>query len=210
MSIVLEAQVAALLARLESNRERTCRDLVGAAHAQAQQILRDARHQGHARLRTAVLEKRARVLERCRRVQLELEARARQAEFAELRDLLDTGVKRLPRVLAERWSDPAERRVWWKGALARAAASLAPGGWEVEFAPGPDAAELEALLAEARTLGVTIASTREVAELGAGLRILQGGTRLDASPTGLMSDRAQLEAALLAELSTPAAQGGSP
>ena len=50
---------------------------------------RDARHQGHARLRTAVLEKRARVLERCRRVQLELEARARQAEFAELRDLCD-------------------------------------------------------------------------------------------------------------------------
>lgn len=200
MSIVLEAQVSALLARLEAQRERQCRDVVAQAHTEAQQMLRDARHRGRAQLREAVLAKRARVAERCRRQRLDIEAAARQHDFVCLRIDLDSGLAGLPAALQARWNDPAAQLAWCETLLAEAARLMGRGGWRVEHAPGIDATALATLEARVRALGGEDCTLGEDTTLTAGLRVRRGGTCLDGTPAGLMSDRARLEAALLDEL----------
>lgn len=200
MSIVLEAQVSALLARLDAQRERQCRDLVAQAHAEAQQMLRDARHRGRAQLREAVLAKRARVAERCRRERLDLDGAARQREFVCLRLDLDAGLAGLPAALQSRWRDASAQLAWCESLLTEAARLMGGGGWRVEHAPGLNAAALAALAERVRALGGADCTLVEDPTIGAGLRVRRGGTCLDGTPAGLMSDRARLEAALLDEL----------
>ena len=75
--------------------------------------------------------------------------------------------------------------------------------WSLSVALGWPAQEREqALQSVARRLG-TMPGCNEAAELQAGLLIVAGGNRLDATLAGLLADRGAIEARLLDHLERP-------
>jgi len=205
MSSVLDMQVYALLGRLGGEREEACRKLRDAAREQADETLREARQRARARVRAAVREKRERVAEHCRRVRVDLETKRRDHDFGCLSGALEAGVARLPRVLAQRWTDPAARARWCAAVITGAGPLLGRGRWEIEHAPGLGADELERLAAQAAALAGEACVLREEPALGTGLRIYRGGACYDATTAGLTAQRARLESALLAEIAAAGA-----
>jgi hypothetical protein len=200
MSSVLDMQVYALLGRLGAEREESCRSLIAEAEAQAAEQLADARKRARQRVRWAVREKRERVADHCRRVRVDLETQRRDRDFQCLSAALQAGLARLPAVIEARWRDPAARQRWCEAAVADAARVLGRGGWRVEHARGPVGDERDRLASLVAARGGDDGVLVESPALRAGLRILLGGASYDASLEGLVAQRAQLEAALLAEI----------
>lgn len=200
MSTVLDMQVYALLGRLGSEREDSCRKLAAAASAQAEEIVAEARRRARQRLRDAVRDKRERVTEHCRRVRVDLETKRRDHDFQCLAGAVEAGLARLPRLLEARWRDAAARRRWCEAAIEGAGPPLGRGRWEIEHAAGLDAAGTQRVAALAEAVAGGTCALREVPELAAGLRIRRGGACYDATVAGLTAQRARLESALLAEI----------
>jgi aryl carrier-like protein len=200
MTDVLDVQVYALLSRLHAEQDAGCRKLRETASEQAARLVAEARRRARARVKEAVLQKRQRVEEHCRRVRVELESKQRDRSFHEMSDLLARGLDSLPRVLAERWRDAGARDKWCEQVLAGAAAALRPGAWQLTVAPGLAAERLQALSEAASALAGAPAEVREDPALAAGLRIVHEGACYDGTVAGLLSDRTRVQAGLLAEL----------
>jgi hypothetical protein len=200
MSELLDMQVYALLGRMHAVRDESCRKLREAAAAQAQEVIADARRRARQRVKEAVVEKRRQVAEHCRRARVEMETRSRAERFAELGGRLEAGLSALPGVLARQWADEAARRAWCRQVLEGAAATLRPGRWVLTLAPGPGAADREALAQAASRAAGGPVELREDPALEAGLLVAHDGARYDGTIGGLMADRNRVQAALLAEL----------
>lgn len=200
MSEVLDLQVYALLARMHEARDSGCRALREAAAGQAQQVVAEARHRARQRVKDAVLEKRRRVQEHCRRVHVEIETRRRERLFAELGRRLTEGLGALPAVLGARWARPDGRGAWCRSVLDGAARVLKPGQWTLLVAPGLDEAEAAALVATAAALSGQEVGLEERADFAAGLAVVREGARYDGTLAGLLADRNAVQSALLAEI----------
>ena len=200
MTDVLDVQVYALLSRLHAEQDAGCRKLREAASRQAAGLVDAARQRARARVKEAVLQKRQRVEEHCRRVSVELESKQRDRSFREVSDLLARGLERLPGVLAERWRDARARDEWCRQVLEGAARALRPGAWQVTVAPGLAAGQMQALTESASALAGGPVEVDADPALAAGIRVIHEGACYDGTVDGLLSDHARVEAGLLAEL----------
>lgn len=202
MSEVLDLQVYSLLARLNQDQDVACRKLRDAAAAQAAQLVAEAQSRARLRLKAAVLEKRRRVEEHCRKVRVKLETRRREEQFAELGKRLADGLAMLPGALAERWANEEARHAWCSMVLDGAASAMRPGAWRLEVAPGLSAAERTGLASRAAALAGDEVDIEEIEALRAGLAVVHAGVRFDGTLAGLLADGTRVQAALLAELGT--------
>ena len=200
MSEVVDLQVYSLLARLNQDQDVACRKLRDAAAAQAAQLVDAAHDRARSRVKAAVLEKRRRVEEHCRKVRVKLETRRREEQFAELGKRLGDGLAMLPDALAGRWADAEPRDAWCRMVLDGAALAMRRGAWRLEVAPGLSAAERAGLAERATALAGVEVDIEEVAALRAGLAVVHDGVRFDGTAAGLLADGARVQAALLAEL----------
>lgn len=200
MSELLDMQVYSLLARMHEKRDEGCRALHASAEAQAGEIVAEARRRARQRVKEAVIEKRRQVEEHCRRARVEMETHTRADRFADLGRRLEDGLGALPTALAEQWSDPATRRDWCRHVLEGAAATLRPGRWILDLAPGLDADDRDALAKAASEAAGETVEVREDPRLEAGLAVIHDGARYDGTIGGLMADRNRVQSALLAEL----------
>jgi hypothetical protein len=200
VSEVVDLQVYSLLARLNQDQDLACRKLRDAAAAQAAQLVAEARSRARLRLKAAVLEKRRRVEEHCRKVRVKLETRRREEQFAELGKRLADGLAMLPGALAERWADEESRHGWCRMVLDAAASAMRRGAWRMEVAPGLSPAERTELASRAAALAGSEVDMEEIEALRAGLVVVHEGVRLDGTVAGLLANGARVQAALLAEL----------
>jgi hypothetical protein len=200
VSEVLDMQVYSLLARMHELRDRGCRQLREAAAADAQRLVAEARHRARQRVKDAVVEKRRRVEEHCRRVRVELESRRREERFAELGARLTEGLAALPAALEARWSRPDQRRGWCHHVLDGAAGVLRPGRWTLLAAPGLTGEEQEELVRAAGAMAGEAVTLELREDLTAGLVVTHDGARYDGSVAGMTANHNAVRAALLAEL----------
>ena len=195
-----ERQAAALLALVEADRARKCDAIDAEARSRADAIVRDAHVAGRARMRTAFAEERDRMEARIAAARANLETRRRAAANSFAAAQIAAGADRLPAALDARWIDASARRPWVDDAVRQARALLPRGAWRIVHAPGWPQDERDALAADlARTPG-TPPTFVEDATVGAGLKLAAGGNVVDGTRAGLVADRAEIGALLLATL----------
>jgi hypothetical protein len=187
-----------LLAAVEAAREQRCAELLEAAQAQAQRLVRQAWQGARARLHHEVLLARdqfrhQRVIE-----QAAQDAERRGAQQAADRQLLDAAWQQLRDALGRRWHRPQSRATWVDALVEQASARLVERQWRIEHPV--DWPEQERLALEQRLAGEQGAAPAFIADpaLSAGLRIRAGDTVVDGSSDGLLRDRGRIESRLLA------------
>ncbi|RJG00386.1 hypothetical protein [Noviherbaspirillum sedimenti] len=193
----VERQMQAMLTLLEEDRRRQCDALIADAQARARRVVRQAQRDARARMRAAFAAERQRLDEQIKAAAARLQTERRLSEQQRLAQLLQLAWQMLPEALLERWQDPGRRKTWMAQAIDSAQRLLPHEMWTLQVAPGWPAEERDqALQSVARCLG-TMPACSELAELQAGLLIIAGGNRLDATLGGLLADRAAIEARLL-------------
>lgn len=209
MSAVLDLQARTLLGRVHATVGESIATAEWDADAQLRDILRAARTDAHARVRAAARAKRERVAEHCRKAQAAAETRDRTSSFEVERALAARALAALPAALARRWSTPATRHPWCVAAADLAARRLVAKEWSVVAGADLHASEREAITARAAAAGARVSFGDARTDLGAaalpvstaaGLRIAAGGVTIDATPDGLLADRAAVESLVLAAL----------
>lgn len=200
--LVPSAQSRELLREIERETQAECQALISASEQEARAITARARGDAAERTHAAIVllrqEGRRRLLRAKAQAETELRLRAHRDASA----AIATAWPLLEAALLRRWRDPASRRLWAESALRHAAARLLRSPWKIEHPADWSESErhsVQSMLAEHGFIEVAFEAD---AELAAGLRIRAGQALLDATPQGLLADRAAVGAALLAEVDT--------
>ncbi|HVP32181.1 MAG TPA: hypothetical protein VMT09_00905 [Steroidobacteraceae bacterium] len=196
---VLEAQIEAMLERVNQHRERHAGEIRTRAAAQSLEIVRGARTEARESLHRAVARERARMVQGLRQAEARAELESRRRAQLETRTLLRHMWEKVAAVLESRWRSDAGRSAWIQAAIAEAAQLLAGQSWRIEHAAGVSADDRSG--AESRGLagGAGAIEWQLDAQLRAGLRVRSPGACLDATAAGLLARREEVEAAFLSE-----------
>ena len=198
MSVARQAD--ALLALVEADRAKRCDAIEAEARATTASLSREAHGRARERMRAAFAEERERMRARVAAARANLETRRRVAANAFAAAQIAAGAAKLPAALDARWADAAARRAWVDDAVRQALALLGPGAWRIVHASGWPRAEREALAARLAQDHGTQVTFVEDASAGAGLAVAAGGNVVDGTRTGLLADRDEVGALLLAVL----------
>lgn len=205
--MTIERRMQALLAIVEEDRRKQVDAILGEARARAAAQLRDAHREARERMRSAFADERRQRAERVHAAQANLQTRRRLTTQQRATALLGLAGQRLPEALAARWHAPQTRHAWVAHVVAQAKAALPARRWRIDHAPDWPAAERDVLVAQLAREGAAPPELRADATIGAGLRITGEGTVVDGTQAGLLRDRAENGARLLAYLD--AGLGGS-
>lgn len=198
--MTLAAREQALLDLVGADRALRCATILRAAQASAAATVAAAHAEARARVRSAFAEERELRAARLAAAAAKLQTHRRLHDQRRAAALLAAGWRALPAALGLRWCEPRTRRVWVESVIAVARTALPRGSWRFTHA---------ALWPEAERLA--LAGSLE-AELGAapqlfaddsiqaGLKVAQGRIVIDGTLDGLLSDRAEIGAALLRHL----------
>jgi len=168
--------------------EREARELTGAAHRAARR-----------RMHENVLEIRQIMRRDVNQAQAALETARRQHQQRCDFTLLEASAPLLREALALRWKDEAGRRAWVESLVRQAQRALSPGTWQIHHPRDWMGTERDRLVEQLSSAGVTPELIADPA-VGAGLRICAQGACLDGTAEAILSDRAAIEAQLLAKL----------
>jgi len=191
------APLATLLARVEQDRERRCREILQAARQQADALRAEAYGQGRRRLHEAVREERHRVEHALDSARAEQETRQRHRRHRRVNAALERVWPMLEQALAERWRTADGRRQWLDGALEEARRFLPRGTWTVHHPRDLEPGEIDAGRAGLEPEQVSLETAPEDG-LDTGVRIVCGDAEVDATPRGLLADRERVRSWLLA------------
>jgi hypothetical protein len=199
----VEPAMRALLALVESHRDRLCGEILGEASGRARSLRRQAYAAARARMRQTFEEQRLSRRERIAAAEARLATQRRLHEQQRTTELLRLAWEQLPGELQALWRQPATRATWVDAVLASARRRLPPGPWRIihaadwpeaerrRFAPAPGA-EAQAHRLEADP------------SIAAGLKVESRGNVVDGTLEALLADRAGFEAGLLRALEPPA------
>lgn len=193
----VETQMQALLTLLEEDRRRQCDALIADAQARATSVLEQAQRDVRVRMRAAFAAERQRLDQQLKEAAARLQTEQRLREQERRAQLLRLAWDMLPAALLQRWQDPDRRSKWVAQAIDSAQRLLPHDSWTLSVAPGWPAAEREQVLRSVASRLGAMPGCSETAQLQAGLLIVAGGSRLDATLAGLLADRAAIEARLL-------------
>lgn len=200
---VLDAQVGALLQRVQADRDRRCAQLRASTEGQARDLLHAARHEARANVREAIVRERKHAEQALRQAQASAALELRQHEQRAIRALLQEMWAAISGVFEARWADAAGRKSWLEAAVRQAQGMLSEHTWRIEHGGGWSEAERGALAALAASNGRSAAPrTIELVcdpPIGAGIRIRTPGACLDATAAGLLASRTQIESEFLAQ-----------
>lgn len=196
----LEEREAALLKLVDHYREQECRRILEAARSEASELLRQAYRRERAHLHERVMAQRSRAQSRVQAARAERATRERSLGERTNHDLLDAAWPRLRAQLLACWRDANCRLRWVTGYLRQAVGVLPHGQWTIRHAVEWNASERRDLSAELEQRIGQVPRFQSDGSVEAGVVIECTGAVLDASLSGVMRDRAQLEARLLALL----------
>jgi hypothetical protein len=190
----VEGPTQALLALIESDRERQCAQILGEAAARAEAVRAQSRTEARARLRQAFEEQRHGCDERLAAAQAQLATRKRLHEQQRVAAWLRAAWLCLPAELQARWSLPEARATWVAQTLASARLRLPAGAWHISHAADWPSAERSAIAASLEGAPATFEADTGIT---AGLKIARQGNVIDGTLVGLLADRAAIESHLL-------------
>ena len=209
----VEERAKGLLNLVEAYRRDECRELIDRASAEATGILRRAWRAERAHLHASVEAERTRARALIQAARAERATRERTSGDRRNARLLALAWPQLTATLQQRWREPQAREAWVAQALAAALDALPAGQWTVRHAPDwaapGQAAPCVAAAGRLAKRGAPAPRFRGDPDLDAGLVVESGAARLDASLAGLLQDRPNLEARLLALLAARDARSES-
>jgi len=191
----VSAQERALLDLIETDCARRRTEILGSARNQALEMLQQAHAQARERVRSGLNEARQRATQRVAAAAAQRATRLRLAQQNAARDFLAQAMALLPAALIARWHRREARLRWLHQALLQARHSLPPGEWRIDYAPGLQPEDIEAL--GGTELSPFPFRFQADPALRAGVCIFGNGNCIDASLAGLLSDQDSLAAALL-------------
>ena len=195
---VLDAQVEALEALVESTREERCQRLLEDAKRGVKETVKRAHRENRVRMRAAIDEQRKHMEEVFAATRARLATRARQQQQQSDKEQLSLAWARLGEVLLECWQDAGCRRRWILGLAEEALARLPGDPWRIEHPGDFDPTELSGMNERiTQHCDGEAADFAIVEKLRAGLRIVAGGACVDGTLAGLLIDRNRVEAELL-------------
>jgi hypothetical protein len=196
---VLDAQIQAMLERVDQHRERRTGEIRAKADAQKLEIVRGARTEARESLHRAVARERARMAQGLRQAEARAELESRRRAQLETRTLLTHMWEDIAAVLELRWRSAAQRGDWIAAAVGEAAQLLARQSWRIEHAAGVSAEDRRRGESGALAGGARAIEWQLDTQLTAGLRVQAPGACLDATVAGLLARREEVEAAFLSE-----------
>jgi hypothetical protein len=195
----IERQTRALLDLIEADRACQCGQVLGDAHGRAATLRAQASEQARTRMRQVFAEQRQRRHDQLAAAQARLATRRRLHAQQRTAALLLLAWQQLPGELRSLWQHGDTRAAWVRHVLAYARERLQPGPWVIVHAAAWPSEEQQAL---ARSLANGRAEPRFEADasIQAGLKVVAGSNVIDGTITGLLADRADIEAQLLRQL----------
>lgn len=195
--MTIAGALASLLDVVDRDSQVRCEEILGAARAEAAALRADAMAEGRRRLRAALRAERAAAEARMAAARAQLEAEQRRAAQRRAGLAVAAAEALLPAALQAVWDDPRRRRQWLQQAIRRAAQSLPRDAWCIRHAPNLGDADRAWLRQRLDELGVSDTSFEAATGIGAGIEIHAGAARLEATPAGLLADRAWVYGRLL-------------
>jgi vacuolar-type H+-ATPase subunit E/Vma4 len=195
---ILDHQVQRLRDALRRQQEARCREIIATAERKAKLAIRDSRQKLHERQRQAVGEERQRRAHELLIAKSRVETLERRRAFARHEEVLKDAQPLLVEALENRWSDSGQRLAWCNMIVAEAVASLMGPDWVVEHPANLAQGDRDAIANRVRQSRGE--SPRFVAcqDITSGLRIRTTAACLDGTIAGLLGDREDVEAQLLA------------
>jgi hypothetical protein len=189
-------RASALLALVESDRERRTRETLEPARARARAELAEARRAARSRVATALAGERATFEARVAAAEARVATARRTSLQRRRKALVAEGWVRLAHAMRARWADPGTRRAWTGAALAAGLALLPRGRWRLEGPEGWSEADRAEALGRLAREGVE-AECACLPRIETGIAITSGRVVLDATAEGLLAERAQVEGRML-------------
>lgn len=192
--------VDALLAVVIQHRDQHCRQIDDEADVQARDIIKAAHREARKKVHEVIVDERRRGNNAINQQRAKIETAKRKSRQVLENNFLNIVLKLLETELDKRWDTPSARHDWVGATVERALNHLHPGPWSIEHPPGWSIRELDPFLEEIRTFSGAEPAFTASAELRAGLLIQANDAKVDASLAGLLVNRNEISAQLLAEL----------
>jgi hypothetical protein len=201
--MTLDTRSRALLDLVEQDRVTQCNTILGQAQAQAATLQAQARADARMRVREAFAAERQRAQARIAAARATLQTQRRLHAQRQAAAWLARAWQRLPQALRARWRDDAARNGWVATAIDQAQRLLPSGRWRIVYGGAWPEGERQALAERMQRDHATQLAFEVDASIDAGLRVVSGGNRLDATLAGLLADRDEIGARLLAHEPAP-------
>ena len=181
-----------IVQHITQQQEETCQQILAEAHATADQIIATAEAEAARRTAVAQEAEERRLAEAQATMQARQATEGRQHRLQQTQAVLEQGWTLLLEQLAQRWACTEHRALWLAMLVRQAQQTFSYGDWTVQHPPAWDPVELRVLHPDPRF--------DSDPHLTAGLRIGCRGAWLDGSVQGMMANRRELTALLLAQL----------
>ncbi|ARE40987.1 hypothetical protein RGUI_2846 [Rhodovulum sp. P5] len=191
----------ALIAALEAEVARDVETILSDAEAEAADIVARARHRNRRRFRRAAARMRSERAATLAKAHAKAHRARHQVFLAENARIAETGLGTIESCLAELWGDPAVRAAWCRNAVKLTCDRLGDVEHFVVEHPDPLPDETRrALLDALAEAGCRAPELRPDPSLRVGIRLRSDHACLDATPAGLLRDRARIAGEYLAVL----------
>lgn len=201
--MTIAGALATLLDVVDQDSKARCAEILGAAQAEAGALRAASMREARLSLRAALRAERAGAAARVAAAHAQVEAEQRRALQRRATLAVAAGEAMLPAALQTAWKDPQRRRPWLEQAVERAAQTLPRGAWRIRHAPDLGADDIAWLQQRLGETGLADASFEADAGIEAGIEIQAGAARLEATPAGLLADRAWVCGRLLQLMEQP-------
>ncbi|MEO5339230.1 MAG: hypothetical protein H7837_01740 [Magnetococcus sp. MYC-9] len=181
-----------LLQQLQQNQTQACQQILAEAEAQAAELITAATAAARAREEEAFHGEEKRLAETAAALQARQASEARQRRLRQSQWLLEQGWQLLLAQIDRRWANAGQRALWLAALHRQAEQTFTSGSWTVQHPSHWDPAEFSVLH--------PASCFQEDPTVTAGLRIGCRGAWLDGTLQGMMANRRQISALLLAQL----------
>lgn len=195
-----DEKVAALLDVVTQHRDAECAAIDRSAAVQSDEIVKTAHRDARTKVSAVIADER-------RNGKLAIDKQNAQIETAKRQNFQDrenaflaAAWPELRAELDQRWADVATRKAWIAATIERACAHLNPGAWRIEHPSNWSPDELNALGDRIREFSGSDPAFQVVEDVKVGVRIIANDVMVDATADGLLANRREISALLLAEL----------
>lgn len=195
-----DAKMDALLETVRRHRDEQCNVINEDAQAQARAIVARAHQDARTKVHGAIVEERRSREDAIEKQHARVETAKRHDRQDNENAFLDTVWQQLMANLHSRWEDESARRAWLNATVERALAHLHPGPWQIDHPMAWQSAELDSLIDQIIKFSGEAPSFVPVPDLEVGIRVTANGATIDGSLVGVIANRGEISAMLLAQL----------
>lgn len=201
-SSIIDAQVQRLLDVVAQYQTQQQQQIMAEAQRQAHAIVRSAYHEARVMVRKENTRNRERLQRETARARARHQTAVKQQLHTRDQQFLNDAWRQLEISLRARWQQESARKTWIANILNYGAKALPVSQWRVDLGPGYDAADLQHIAQQVQVVTGQEPQLRDAPDGLVGIKIQAMGAIVDGTLTGLLQDRADIEAQLLAAYHT--------